>query len=273
MKVDVTNPARGCFAAVIISAGALLAGNQVFAAGAAKATGKAPAKEAAKSSTPPAAEVLEKAEAIRNPTDDYSVDVELHDKKDGKVDVRKYESFIKGRDKALVKFVEPVSESGTRVLMTGPDMYVFVPTSAKPVRVSANQKLTGNAAYGDVARLSFVGNYKAEHKGMEKVGGKDAYVLDLNSLPGRPVTYDKILYWVDAKTMYPLKAHYMTQSGKVIREGTFEDYADVFGVQRPRTFVLKNALRTDHVTVLKFSNPKKKSMPDLMFEKQNLGRN
>ncbi len=224
-------------------------------------------------SHPPAEDVLEKAEKIRNPTEDYSIEVELHDKKDGKTDVRKYETFIKGRDKALVKFVEPSSESGTRVLMTGADMYVFVPTSAKPVRVSANQKLTGNAAYGDVARLSFIGNYRPEHKAIEKVGGKDAYLLDLTSIPGRPVTYDKVLYWVDAKTMYPLKAHYMTSSGKLIREGTFEDYADVFGVQRPRTFILKNAMRNDHVTVLKFSNPKKKNLPDLMFEKQNLGRN
>jgi hypothetical protein len=65
----------------------------------------------------------------------------------------------------------------------------------------------------------------------------------------------------------------MTQSGKAIREGTFEDFGEVFGVQRPRTFVLKNLLRAGHVTRLKFKNPKQKSFPDLMFEKQNLGRN
>ncbi len=217
--------------------------------------------------------VLEKAEAIRNSGDNYSVEVDLSDTKDTKTDFRRYETFVKGREKALVKFVEPASESGTRVLMTGPDMYVFVPTSAKPVRISANQKLTGNAAYGDVARLSFIGNYTAQHKSIEKVGGREIYVLELASIPDRPVTYDKIEYWVDVKSFKPVKAVYMTQSGKQIREGTFEDFGDVFGVQRPRTFVLKNLLREGHVTRLKFKNPKQKSFPDLMFEKQNLGRN
>jgi len=220
-----------------------------------------------------AARILEKAEAIRNPTEDYSVDVDLVDSKEGKVDLRSYETMIKGRDKALVKFVKPESESGTRVLMTGPDMYVYVPTSAKPVRISANQKLTGNAAYGDVARLSFVGNYAAKLKSTEKNDGKEVYVLELSSIPDRPVTYDKIEYRVDAKTFRPVKAVYMTQSGKPIREGTFEDFGDVLGVQRPRTFMLRNLLRSDHVTKLKFKNPKQKSFPDLMFEKQNLGRN
>jgi len=220
-----------------------------------------------------ASRVLEKAEAIRNPGEDYSVEVDLSDTKENKTDLRRYETFVKGRDRALVKFVEPASESGTRVLMTGPDMYVFVPTSAKPVRISANQKLTGNAAYGDVARLSFIGNYSAKHKSVEKVEGRDTYVLELTSIPDRPVTYDKIEYWVDVKSFRPVKAVYMTQSGKAIREGTFEDFGEVFGVQRPRIFVLKNLLRTGHVTRLKFKNPKQKSFPDLMFEKQNLGRN
>lgn len=216
--------------------------------------------------------VLEKAEKIRNPMEDYSVKVELVDSKDGKTDNRSYETFIKGRDKALVKFVKPVSESGTRVLMSGSDMYVYVPTSAKPVRVSANQKLTGNAAYGDVTRLSFVGNYTATYNRTEKKGGREVIVLDLNSIAGRPVTYDKVEYHVDAKSMYPVKAIYKTRSGKAIREGTFEDYGDIFGVQRPTTFVLKNLLKTNHVTRLKFSGAKSKKLPALMFEKQNLGR-
>ncbi len=217
--------------------------------------------------------ILEKAEVIRNPTGDYTVEVELADTKDGKTDKRNYETLVKGRDKALVKFITPRSESGTRVLMSGPDMYVFVPTSAKPVRISANQKLTGNAAYGDIARLSFIGNYSAKYKALEKVGGKDSHVLELDSIPDRPVTYDKIEYWVDAKTMRPVKVVYMTQSGKAIREGTFEDFGDVFGLERPRTFILKNLLKSGHLTKLKFKNPQQKSFPALMFEKQNLGRN
>jgi outer membrane lipoprotein-sorting protein len=241
------------------------------------ATDKAASKPAAsaKEAAPDAQTILERAELIRNPNEDYSVHVTLVDAKNGKEDPpRTYESLLKGRDKALVKFLTPASESGQRVLMVGQDMWVFIPTSAKPMRVSANQKLTGNAAYGDITRLSFVGNYTAKLNRTDKYQGQtDAHVLDLTSIEGRPVTYDRVEYWVDAKTFRPLKTLYMSNTGKVIREGTFGEYEDIFGVQRPTKLTLVNSLRTDQVTTLKFSKSKQQKFTDMLFEKQNLGRN
>jgi hypothetical protein len=218
-------------------------------------------------------EILRKAENIRTPGDDYVVGVDLLDSKNGKEEKRTYETSLKGQDKALVKFLTPVSEAGTQVLMVGPDMWVKVPSSAKAVRISAKQKLTGNAAYGDVARLSFLGNYTAKILRSDKFEGKaDAWVLDLTSIEDRPVTYDKVEYWVEKKTSRPLKAIYKTASGKVLREGTFGDWQNVFGVERPTRFVLVNSLQSNHVTTLRFENPVRKTLPDLLFERQNLGR-
>jgi hypothetical protein len=215
-----------------------------------------------------------KAEEIRCPPEDYVVDVELTDVKSegGKTDTRAYESFLKGKDKALVKFVLPADENRTRVLMVDTDMWVQMPTTAKPVRVSARQKLMGNAAYGDVARLTFVGNYTAKFVREDKFGQEDAWVFDLTAIAGRPVTYDRVEYWVSRATNRPLRAYYQTAAGKIIREGLFEGYAEVFGKSRPQRFVLVDHLRKDHVTTLLFKNPRKKNLPDLLFEKQNLGR-
>jgi hypothetical protein len=222
---------------------------------------------------PDAATILEKAEQIRNPSEDYVCRVELVDKKGSKQDVtRTFESSIKGRDKALVRYLSPAEEKNTKVLMVGQDMWVKTESNSKPIRISANQKLTGNAAYGDVARLSFVGNYTPTLLRKDKFKGEEAYVLKLESIVNRPVTYDKVEYWVSTKSYRPLKALYMTFSDKIIREGGFEDYKDVFGMQRPTTFTLINLLQKDHTTTLKFSEPKKASLPDLLFEKQNLGR-
>jgi len=219
-----------------------------------------------------AQKIMEAAEQIRNPQDNYSVAVELKDKKDGKEETRTYETFIRGREEALVKFVTPASESGSRVLMVGPDMWVFIPTASKPVRVSANQRLTGNAAYGDVARLSFIGNYTAKVMGEEKINGQAAYHLELRSIEGRPVTYDVVEYWVDKKSNRPIKTHFKTSTGKLIREGLYENFKEVLGVQRPTTFVLINSLKKDHVTTLIFSNTKKTTSPAAMFKRENLGK-
>lgn len=236
------------------------------------------AKPAIKASAQPAAmtdpvTILEKTEFIRNPPDDYSVHVDLSDDKNGKIDLRAYETLLKGRDKALVKFLTPATEVGTRVLMVAQDMWVFIPSSAKPVRISAQQKLTGNAAYGDIARLSFVGNYTPKLLRQDKLDGKEAYVLELTSIEGRPVTYDRLEHWVAVENFHPLKTLYKTSSGKQIRESSYSDYEQVFGTERPTKIVLINSLQSANVTTLKFKDAKKQDLPDLLFEKQNLSRN
>jgi hypothetical protein len=222
--------------------------------------------------TPDADKVLQEAEFIRNPQVDYEVSVGLMDVKKGKKEIRTYQTQVKGRDKALVRFLTPVSDQGTKVLMVVDEMWVYLPSAAKPVRVSPRQKLTGNAAYGDVARLNFTGNYKASFKRTDKMKGSSAHVLDLVAIEGKPVTYDRIEYWVDAKTSKPLKALYGTASGKVLREGYFEKFANVLGVNRPTVFRLVDHMEPQHETYLLFKNTKKVSLPDIAFERQNLSR-
>jgi hypothetical protein len=132
--------------------------------------------------------------------------------------------------------------------------------------------LTGNAAYGDIARLNFIDNYSAKLLKQETAEGKMAFVLELTAIEGHPVTYDKLLYWVDAKSFRPLKAHYMTSSGKVLREGFFKDFKAVLGEQRPTNIVLVDHLEPKHVTELQLSNAKRAQHPAILFEKQNFGK-
>lgn len=218
-------------------------------------------------------EYLAKAEFIRNPTEDYSCDVILTDEKNGKKEEPKeFVASIKGREKALVTYVKPALDKGTKVLMVSQDMWVQPNTSKKAIRIAANQKLSGNAAYGDIARLSFVGNYKASFADASVKQNPEEVLLVLESIPGRAVTYDKIDYVIDKKSFRPIRAVYKSFSGKTIREGFFGDFQEVFGVQRPTAVTLKNSLSEGHTTYLRFINARKSDLPDILFEKQNLGR-
>lgn len=227
---------------------------------------------AAVAQTPNAQQLLEQAEAIRNPTEDYSVDVTLVDKNKGAEETRTYECSVKGAGKALVKYITPAVEKGTKVLMVENDMWVQLPSSAKPIRISPRQKLAGNAAYGDVTRLTFLGNYTPKFVREDTYEGHPAVVLDLTAIDGRPVTYDKVEYWIDKASKKPLKAFYQTVAGKTLREGYFEKFEDVFGKQRPTSMRLIDHIIHDHVTVMTFTNSKQRSFADSVFEKQNLGR-
>jgi len=223
--------------------------------------------------SPPSAETLLKAaEYIRNPQQDYQMTVLLKDRKAAQSDSRKYSCLIKGRDRAIIKFLEPAVDRGTKVLMVENQMYVSTPAAAKPVRISPRQRIAGNAAYGDVVRLNFIDNYSAKLLRSEKHEGREAYVLELNAKDDRPVTYDRVVYWVDKANQRPLKALYQTASGKTIREATFGGYRRVLGAERPTEFVLTDHLERNHVTTLKFEGTRAASLPDLLFDKQNFAR-
>jgi hypothetical protein len=221
---------------------------------------------------PSADALLKAAEHIRSPEEEHQVDIQLVDEHKGSRDVRTYEADISGHGKARVKFLTPPVDKGTKLLMVDNDMWVYMPSAAKPIRVSARQRLTGNAVYGDIVRLQFVGNYKAELSRQEKFQGRNAYVLLLTAIDGRPVTYDRIEYWVDATTHSPLKALYESPDGKILREGYFDKFRPVFGVKRPSHFRLIDHLEPSHITTLVFSGEKRKKLPDLLFERENFAR-
>jgi outer membrane lipoprotein-sorting protein len=216
--------------------------------------------------------ILERAEDLRNPSLTYKTNVTLVDEKKGKKQTQTFETVIKGRDKALVKFLTPEADRGTQVLFVDVDMWIKVKSSAKATRIAPKQKLAGNAAYGDVARLNFIGNYAAKLDREATLDGEAAWVLELKAVPGRPVTYDLVEYWVAKAGFKPLKAEYKTESGKTIRVATFGDYEPVLGVDRPTQMRLVDSLQKSHVTTITFKNATATDAPDLMFQKQNLGR-
>ncbi len=221
-----------------------------------------------------AGKIMEEAENIRNPQGNYQTNVEIIDQEgDKSKDVRTYETIVKGRDKTLVKFLTPATDADKRLLMLDNDMWFYTRSAAKPIRIAPRQKLSGNAAYGDVTRLNFTGNYEAKILKIEELNKEKILVLDLTAITGRPVTYDKVEYWVQHKDHKPIKALYLTRSGKVIREGFFENFTDVLGIQRPASFRLVNYLNKNHTTTLNYTNTKKGDFPDALFLKENLSRN
>lgn len=221
---------------------------------------------------PDAAAILEKAEDLRNPSVTYKSQVTLVDEKKGKTSTQTFETIIKGRDKALVKFLTPEADRGTQVLFVDVDMWIKVPSSVKATRIAPKQKLAGNAAYGDVARLNFVGNYTARIDREESLDGVGAWVLELKAMPDRPVTYDLVEYWVAKAGSKPLKAEYKTASGKTVRVATFGAYEKVLGIDRPTEMRLVDSLKKNHVTTITFKGSVATDAPDLLFQKQNLGR-
>ena len=217
-----------------------------------------------------AQEIVARADSIRSPEADFSVDVTITSLRSGREPkVTKYEVLIKGSENTLIKTMYPPIERERSVLMKGFDLWVYLPNIRRPVRISLQQRLVGEVSYGDIARVNFSGDYEAKIIREDTIDGKIYYVLDLSAKDMR-VTYNRAVYWVQKDNFHPLKAEFYSISGKLLKLCYYEDYQHVLGKSRPMRLILKDPLRKDKKSIMQYSNMKDRQLPDKWFTRHYL---
>jgi outer membrane lipoprotein-sorting protein len=214
--------------------------------------------------TPDAEALLKRSDTFRNGWPAYVVRVKITDFESGKPDEEHlYEVSQKGTDKTYVDFMSP-REKGEHLLMLGDDMWVYLPDTSRPVRITPLERLTGDASNGDVARTNYAADYTPVYLRTEKVGAEDCYVLDLTARR-KGSTYQRILYWLRAADARPVKAEFYLTSGKHIKSATFDDYAPVDGRSQLRRMTLYDEIRHNSHSVLDYSGIAPRELPDKLF--------
>jgi len=219
-----------------------------------------------------AAEILDKADRIRFPSESFEVDVAVTSFSEGKqTDARLYKVLSRGNDNTIVQVLEPASERGQAMLMRGRDLWIFLPTVSQPVRLSLSQRLTGQVANGDIARANFSGDYAPRVLRTEAIDGQDHYVLELTAVD-RGVTYSRVLYWVRKSNFHPHKAEFYAVSGRLLKTCRYEEFKALGGRVRPTRLLLRDALRAGEESVMEYSGMKLRDLPARMFSKDYLQR-
>lgn len=217
-----------------------------------------------------AQKILQSADEIRSPQTDYQVTATITSKRPGKKDkIAVYEIFMKGKDRTIIKTLQPEIDKGTSLLMLRYDLWVFLPTISKPLRISLQQRLLGEAANGDIARANFSGDYTPELINIVTIKGKPFYFLELTARNDR-VTYHKVKLWVMENTYYPLKGEFYAFSGKLLKTCYYTNYKNILGKMRPTRLVLDNSLVEGQRTIIDYSNMILKSFSDKIFTKNYL---
>ncbi len=212
--------------------------------------------------------ILKKADEIRSPQSDYKVIAKITSQRPGKQDsVAIYEVMIKGNDKTVVKTLAPEQEKGTSLLMLKYDLWVFMQTISKPLRISLQQRLFGEAANGDIARVNMSGDYIPQLKDTVIIKDKQFYLLELTA-KNEQVTYNKILIWVMKDTYYPLQAEFYAFSGKLLKKCYYTNYKEVLGVIRPTQLLLDNPLIEGQRSIIEYSDMALENFSDKIFTKQ-----
>jgi outer membrane lipoprotein-sorting protein len=218
--------------------------------------------------TPDAEALLQRSDAFRNGWPSYVVRVKITDFESGRPDEEHlYEVSQKGTDKTYVNFMSP-REKGEHLLMLGDDMWVYLPDTSRPVRITPLERLTGDASNGDVARTNYAADYSPVFLRAEKVGAVECYVLDLTA-KRKGATYQRILYWLRLPDARPVRAEFYLTSGKHIKSATFDEYAPSSGKELLRKLTLYDEIQRNSHSVLEYSGATPRSLPDKLF---NQGR-
>ena len=86
----------------------------------------------------------------------------------------------KGTDRTYVEFMSP-REKGRHLLMLGDDMWIYLPDTSRPIRITPLERLSGDASNGDVARTNYAVDYSAVYLRTEKQGSEQCFVLELKA--------------------------------------------------------------------------------------------
>lgn len=213
--------------------------------------------------------LLRQADAYRLAEKSARVDLEVDVLRNGEIDKeRRYSVYVKPDRRSLVVMKTPI-EIGQKVLMLGDQFWLLMPDSQRPLRITASQKLLGEAAVGDVASLTWSEDYDGELVGEETVDGRTCLRLSLTAL--RPVTYSHIDLWLDKQSRQPVKADLFVGSGKRAKAAHFE-IGTLAGRQRVTRMLLIDDLQAGRKTVVRYVGFREHALGDEWFNAATLVR-
>ena len=193
---------------------------------------------------------------------------------DGEKSISKYEVRAKGVN-ALAECVAPPRCKGEVVLFNNRSLWFLKPGIKKPVAISARQRLSGQAANGDIVSTNYARDYEATLEKEVFLGKVPAYLLNLKARD-KNVTYDKIRYWISEKDKLSLKSEFLTISGELFKTATFDYGNSLISGGKKLPFVsqmtIVDAAFPQNITTINYASPREEPHDDAIFNINNVIR-
>jgi hypothetical protein len=231
------------------------------------------------------AAMLKQADAYRLPAASVRVetDVELY-RNDVLDKDRRYTVYIRPGRRSLVLMKSP-AEIGQKVLMLADQFWLLMPDSQRPLRITASQKLLGEASTGDIANMTWSEDYDGSVAAEVDCPQPPAALADLAPLAKARrclhldlaaarsgVTYTRIDLYLEKGNKLPVKADLFVGSGKRAKEAWYLPKL-VDGQQQIMAMLLLDDIQVNRRTMVNYRNIAAKEAPNEFFNPAALVRN
>ena len=181
-----------------------------------------------------------------------------------------------GRFRNLLQYIEPPRDAGKRVLLDGRSFWFFDPASQASVRISAQQRLVGQAAIGDVLTVNLAADYTAAITATETIDDaarqkRNTWHLDLKAAT-ETAAYSRVEYWVEQGTFRPVKGKFYSDSGRLLKIIYYRNFIQRLGAERPAEAVIIDAVDSSLATISTYGESRAQEIPDAWFQRDYLPR-
>lgn len=176
-------------------------------------------------------------------------------------------SATKDDDKIFSAFLEPASEKGRTTLRLGENMWMYLPSLKKPIRIANLQSVIGGLFNNsDIFKVDFNIEYDAAIiNDNEEIKGEKYYILELKAKV-KDVAYDKIKMWVKKDSLIPTKYEAYTFSGMLVKTIELTEIKDFGnGIVRPAKITTTTPLDKGAKSEMIYLKINPKEFPDEMF--------
>lgn len=185
-------------------------------------------------------------------------------------------SIKKGTDKLVALFLEPASDKGRTTLRVGENMWLYIPSVGKPVRITSMQSVTGGVFNNaDIFRVDYANDYQAlSTKELETKGpsGKNLIELSLKA-KSTSVAYDVLEVIIDPEKKQATEIRAKTSTGMLIKTLRFKEFKDFEnGISRPAVVETDSPLQKGYRSIMIYAKISPRTVNDEVFSTEFMGR-
>jgi hypothetical protein len=232
--------------------------------------------------TPPAADIVAAADRVRNPANPFRLTLVLTEYQNGAAHDSVTLAVHSKIDPAthqyrnLVRYSAPERDAGKLVLLSGGNMWFYDPASKASIRISAQQRLIGQASNGDVLTVNLAHDYNARLLGGESIQDadhqtRDSWHLDLTAATSE-AAYARLETWIEKGSMRPVKSKFYSDSGRALKIAYYRRYESALGAARPLETIIIDAVDPHLVTKVAASAYRAEDVQDTWFQRDFLPR-
>jgi outer membrane lipoprotein-sorting protein len=175
----------------------------------------------------------------------------------------------KGKDKIAMLYLSPASEKGRSTLRLGENLWLYIPSANRPIRITSLQSVIGGVFNNaDIMQLE----YSTEYDAAFAPETEKETVLELKA-KNKSVAYDKLKMWITKESKILRKVEAYSASGMLIKTLEFKNDKNFGGgLVRPSVIETYSPLYKGFRSLMVYQTIKKREFPDEVFTLNYMAR-